>query len=466
MGFFDAAVCILFTTLAASYAWGMRGAVIGGEKGAMLPGAFIGLILAWFSGGGIRECFWIPAAAGLMGMTFGGIEPYGETIGMVLHRGRSDYRPVKGYFGLAFKGALWFSVCGGFIAFALSAMSGAVYSAADIIIFCLLITVIEQIGYRIFNRPYDKEKGIYPKIYYSLTRREEWGSNLTLLVSMLAMAVIRGDDLALAMIAGGFFFGGVGWLVAMKFYVLSVFPLKNGKYLFGRLHGKGMIDGWKNMEFALGAAGGFGLSLAFCMNYGVVEKYNSFIAQNGRFNAAEPVEGAMPAVMAAVAALLLAVNAFPLIRSKRGKKVDGFVCDLIERPLFNVIPMLFVLLGSQVAARLMTAFMLIFACALKCAFDMFDKSKLSLLWQAIFIAGSAAVFAADIILGGFGAFWIAFSGTVPYLAAELLHTLYEGKLKGVSVKNTLIKSPFALVYSCFVAQSILICFASWKIFGV
>ena len=61
----------------------MRGAVIGGEKGAMLPGAFIGLILAWFSGGGIRECFWIPAAAGLMGMTFGGIEPYGETIGMV-----------------------------------------------------------------------------------------------------------------------------------------------------------------------------------------------------------------------------------------------------------------------------------------------------------------------------------------------------------------------------------------------
>ncbi len=93
MGIFNAVLCVVLTTLAASYAWGMRGAVIGGEKGAMLPGVFIGTILAWFSGGAIREDFWIIAAAGLMGMTFGGIETYGETIGMVLHRGRKDYRP-------------------------------------------------------------------------------------------------------------------------------------------------------------------------------------------------------------------------------------------------------------------------------------------------------------------------------------------------------------------------------------
>ena len=105
-------------------------------KRAMLPGVFVGTILAWFSGGEIRENFWIIAAAGLMGMTFGGIETYGETIGMVLHRGTSDYKPIKGYTGLAVKGALWFSLCGGFIAFAFSAMSGKVYSTADIIIFC------------------------------------------------------------------------------------------------------------------------------------------------------------------------------------------------------------------------------------------------------------------------------------------------------------------------------------------
>ncbi|MEE1011418.1 MAG: hypothetical protein U0L11_05205, partial [Acutalibacteraceae bacterium] len=67
MGFFDIMLCIVFTTLVASYGWGMRGAVIGGEKGAMLPGVFIALVLAWFSGGAIRENFVIVAAAGLMG---------------------------------------------------------------------------------------------------------------------------------------------------------------------------------------------------------------------------------------------------------------------------------------------------------------------------------------------------------------------------------------------------------------
>lgn len=101
MDFSTALLCVIFTTFASCYAWGMRGAVIGGEKGAMLPGAFIGLILALFSGGTISEYFWIPAAAAAMGMTYGGTEPYGETIGMVLHRDR----PIKGYTGLAMKGA-------------------------------------------------------------------------------------------------------------------------------------------------------------------------------------------------------------------------------------------------------------------------------------------------------------------------------------------------------------------------
>lgn len=74
MSFTDALICILFTTLAGCYGWGMRGALIGGEKGAMLPGAFIGLSLSAFAGycGGVGLI-----AAGLMGMTYGGIEPYG-----------------------------------------------------------------------------------------------------------------------------------------------------------------------------------------------------------------------------------------------------------------------------------------------------------------------------------------------------------------------------------------------------
>lgn len=128
MDFGNAIVCILLTTLAASYGWGMRGSLIGGEKGAMLPGALTGLILGGFSGIGAVNA----AAAGLMGMTFGGTETYGETIGFVLHRGREDYNPVRGYVGLAFKGALWFSICGAFIGIS---FSYGVYKQSDIYLF-------------------------------------------------------------------------------------------------------------------------------------------------------------------------------------------------------------------------------------------------------------------------------------------------------------------------------------------
>lgn len=466
MDFTNAVICILFSTLAISYAWGMRGAVIGGEKGAMLPGVFIGLILAWFSGGGIRESFWIPAAAGLMGMTFGGIEPYGETIGTVLHRGRPDYRPVKGYIGLAFKGALWFSLSGGFIAISFTAMSGSVYSAADIIIFCLLIPVVQQIGYRIFNCPYDKDKKIYPRIFFSLTRREEWGSNFALLIAMIAMTVIKGDDFSLTMIAGGFFFGAVGWLIAMRLYVLSAFPLRNGKYIFGKLQEKNLIDGWKIMEFTLGAVGGFGLSLIFCLNYRFIDEYNSLISQNGRWIPIEPIESAMPYVAALLAVLVFSINIYQFICDKNGKKLNYFICDQIERPLYNVIPMLFVLLGSEFTARIMTVFMLVLVCVIKCVFDRFDSMKSLPLWQVVSVMACVAVFIGDIILGGYSPFSIIIAGTAPYLIAEFIWAVSRKARKDKTVKHQLTQTSFLTVYSFFIIQSIVILTAAFKIFNI
>ena len=108
MSMSTALICVLFAGFAVCYGWGMRGTIIGGEKGAMLPGLYLGLILAWFAGGGIRENFWIPAAAGLMGMSYGGMEPYAETMSMILHRGSDEYHPVKGYIGLRSREAYGF----------------------------------------------------------------------------------------------------------------------------------------------------------------------------------------------------------------------------------------------------------------------------------------------------------------------------------------------------------------------
>ena len=466
MNISDMIICILFTTFAASYAWGMRGTVIGGEKGAMLPGAFIAIILAWFSGGAIRENFWIPAAAGLMGMTFGGTEPYGETIGMVLHRGRPDYNPVKGYFGLAFKGALWFSICGGFIAISLASMSKSVYSTRDLLIFMILVPVIQQIGYKIFNQPYDKEKRIYPKIFYSLTRREEWGSNLALLIAMISFAVIRGDNFALVMTAGGFFFGALGWYVAMKLYEVSAFPMKNGKYLLGKLSEKNLVDGWKIMEFTLGAIGGFGLSLAYCVRFEFVEKYNEIIALNGMRTLSETAEYSVAFLCVALALGIVTVNLYSLLNDKRGKKINSFVCDLIERPLYNVIPMILIFIGSQFAAIYSTVFMLVFVLAVKCIFDRFSESKM--------LPVAAVVLTAVCSVVMIGCFYpeyctplsVVLLGTVPYLITELICVIWKAPRNGQKASDVILKTSFITVYPFLAIQSILIIILSFYFFRI
>lgn len=466
MNFSDIILCIFFTTLAASYGWGMRGAVIGGEKGAMLPGAFIAVIVAWFAGGDIRENFVVVAAAGLMGMTFGGIDTYGETIGLVLHRNMPDYKPIKGYTGLAVKGALWFAIGGGFVAFSISAMSGTVYTVFDIIIFCVLIPLIQQVGFRIFNNPHNKETGTRPMIYFSLKRREEWGGNLTLLVAMLIMSVIKGDFLMLTMMSCGFVFGAVGWIIGMKCFEHSHFPTKKGTFLFTRFYRKGVFDGWKLMEFVLGAFGGFGISLGFCIEHRVIADYNEAILVNGRFSPLEEYENIMIIVSVLIVLCILAVNVYQFVCDKLNKKVNFFVWDQIERPLYNVIPMLFVLLGSSAVSRIMTVFMLVFVCVIKCVLDKFANVKYILIYQILLFALCGAVFAGDVLLGGYEPVTIMIAGTVPYLIAELVCTVYDGRKNNKSLSDTLTKTAFATVYPCFCVMSAAILFISDKIFEI
>ena len=155
---------------------------------------------------------------------------------MVLHRGRPEYNPKKGYTGLALKGALWFAVCGGFLGISFASMTGKVYQTRDLLILCILIPSILRIGFLLLNNPYDKDKNLRPKFYFSLTRREEWGGNVALVIALSVTAAIKSDWLTLMMMAFGFVFGAVGWLVGMKGFVLVSLTLKNGKYLFEKLY--------------------------------------------------------------------------------------------------------------------------------------------------------------------------------------------------------------------------------------
>lgn len=456
MSFSDALVLILFTTLAASYGWGMRGSLIGGEKGAMLPGALIGLILGKFSGYGMAVT---AAAAGLMGMTFGGTETYGETIGFVLHRGREDYNPVRGYIGLAFKGALWFSVCGAFLGISLSY---GVYHYSEIFDFCLLIPVMQIVGQLIFNRPYKPEKNKFPKIYFSKTRREEWGGNLLMLAALVIFAVCHGDYFTLILIAGGFVFGAIGWLVGMRAFVATVFPLKNGKYLFGKAYHKGIIDGWKIMEFILGAFGGFGLSLAYCLGYNYIVLYKASV-DGPKFIDDEYLQDWIPVILVACVIGIVAVNLISFMCDKKGKEVNSYVLDHIERPFYNVIPMMFVLAGA--AGEFVTVFMLVFVVVNKLIFDRFKKVNLvSILIGAGVCVATFMCFAGCI--GGVKPIAVVLVGTIPYLAGEIIWILSKQGRHGKSLKDAVTKTPFATVFPTFVIMSVLIIVSFYKIFGI
>lgn len=445
--------CVLFTSFAVHYGWRMRGTVIGGEKGAMLPGLFAGLSLAVFSGDALSRFFWIPAAAGLIGMTYGGIEPYGDSIALIEDKHEIEPDPVKGLCGLMLKGALWFSICGGFIGMAFSSMGGA-YPLKYILAFLPSVIALQSVGYGVFNQPYDKEKGIFPKIYLSYESRDEWGSNIGVLLAIVIFALLRKDFIALIMAGCGFVSGAVGWFIAMKLYHYTEHPLRSGRFLFGVFRSKNLVSGWPNMEYCLGTFGGAGLAIGFVLSHSRVEAINEAVQQNGVSSQLPLSDTLAVAVMTVLFLLLFAVNVFEYVCDKKGKHYDSFVMDCIERPLFNTIPFVFVLACSLPAAKLMTGFMLICALCIKNWFDRFKPGK----QRNIFVAVSGILLLAVYFLTVFTDFpdvyLVYVLGGIPYIAAEIIWTLASRRM---SAKKALFSlNGFSFGMYLMTAQSIIV----------
>lgn len=428
MTVFSAVLCCIFTSFAVHYGWKMRGTVIGGEKGAMVPGMMAGLIPALFAGGGIARYFFIPAAAGLIGMSYGGIEPYGDSIAWIEDPNYVEPNVRKGYASLAVKGALWFSISGGYISMAISAMGG-MYSSKEIILFPIFVLLAQFIGYRVFNQPYNPEKKIFPKIYLSFESRDEWGSNIGVLVVILIYAAIKKNSLSLTMTLSGLVFGAIGWIVAMRLYHYTEHPMKNGKFLLGVLSKKHLVGGWGNMEYCLGTFGGFGIALGFVLSKKMLEVINIQIALNGVFSPLVDYENIITIVLIVFFAALLAVNIYEGVCDIKGKKYNGFIMDCIERPFFNTFPFTFILFGSLTAAKLMTAFMLLYVLFIKNSFDRFKPGRA----KNIFVPVSAAICIAAFVLcvaENFSFIWLLVVATVPYVLCEVIWCGSEKKRGG------------------------------------
>ena len=364
---------IITISIAVSYGWGMRGMIIGGERGAVLPGALLGMFLALFSGNAmVADKFYIFAAAGALGMAYGGFEPYADTMSFILHHKPEEHDPKKGYLGLMLKGANWFGICGAVLGMTFSALSGLYYKPLSLIVFIALIPLMQIAGILIFNKPFDKENGKYPKIYLSRDSREEWGGNLVTLICLLIFTLANGDLYAFLFSVVGIVGGAAGWCLAIRMYEFQIYPMKNGKYFFGKINK--IIDGWKIMEYTLGAFNGITFSVYFFATKNTMLKERLDAAEaNGGFRNIMGDKGSF--IFAVVSVLLMFLIAVQYIDKKPFNKVPFRFYELAERAILFAVPLIGIMLGNEKMCELVAFFMIVAFAAEKVIFERHRELK-------------------------------------------------------------------------------------------
>ena len=412
---------IAISTVALSYGWGMRGTTLGGEKGAMLPGALMGLLLALFSGSPfLREHFYLLGAAGALGMYFGGSMSYMQTIGF-----GSDRNPPENLkrclTGIFVKGSLWFGLFGAVVGLFLTFLSGR-YNLKAVVMLLGCLPPAGLLGSQLFDRPFDEKTGLHPKIYFSRTRPEGMGVLFGILVELIAFAAIYRDSVALWLALGSTLSGGVGFVLAQLMNIRAKYPNKKGRQLLGKYHSRGWIDTWKIAECSYGAFAGLGISTTFVLVANFSPAYRAqFIA-----SVPQPLSikhWVLPAILVALLALdmvkyivkrpkteqelrylcsrgWMSGAELELALPKAGKEPSKAwllyekIAHTAEFPIYCYIPLLFLFLGSMDVARLVSFYVLYYVLVEQQALDHFNRFKTIYLWRAGLLgAGFFAVFA-------------------------------------------------------------------------
>jgi len=363
---------ILTVSIAVSYGWGMRGSLLGGLRGAVLPGALLGMFLSLFSGNEIiAKNFYVFAAAGASAMAFGGSETYGQTLGFITHRNVEEYNPKKGYMAVFLKGALWQGIAGTVLGIAFSAVSGRYYNGIDIIIVLALIPFVSIIGEQIFNKPYNKKEKIFPRIYFSLDRREEWGGNVLVLLMLLIFTFIRKDMYAFFFGLVGILGGGAGFSFGMVLFDFIANYTKNGTKVAGRYNN--YLSGWKTMEFTFGAVAGLFFTVYFVLTKDTMLAERISNVQDGMpviISPLTPYAQTLSYISLALVPLIKIVSLFE-------DKIGEHPADLIERPVLYVLPMILALSGCELSAKLNAFALIVYFAGEKVVFERNRKSKAS-----------------------------------------------------------------------------------------
>ncbi|MER3472983.1 MAG: hypothetical protein C4335_02900 [Armatimonadota bacterium] len=172
----------LLPALAMCLGWGIRGQ-FGGETGAMVPGALVGLALAMLSRGRGSEAIRL-GAVGAFACSLGGMMTYAQTVGLV-----QDQYPSPTYWwgllGLAIKGGVWIGITGAFLAIATSDR----YRPKELLALMMVLFLLGALGVQLLNRPHNPPHEL-PLIYFSKRldpklRVEWWGGLWFALIGLM-----------------------------------------------------------------------------------------------------------------------------------------------------------------------------------------------------------------------------------------------------------------------------------------
>ncbi len=394
---------IMVSMLAVSYGWGMRGTTIGGEKGAMLPGALIGTIIAIFSGVYIvQENFFVFASLGAIGMYFGGCMTYGETLSFSMSA-KPAVNMKKGIFALALKGFLWFSVFGGIFATGFCAVCG-IYKWYELLIIFALTPVLSVAGLLIFNRPINVNEVKYPKHYFSKTRKEYWGAMLGMTVSLVIINIftLNAYPVIFTVLCG--IFGALGFSIGQLVQIyFKHYAIKSKVAFIKKIGSLKILDTWKAMECTFGAIGGAGLAISFIITKAMFKKIAFNLELSGGI---VPLHKTLTTVLFFMWLVLIALDTFHYFVKKplntlqlknlkeQGKIADADYFNLIfksradsteifkktqwyfevyEFIVYAAIPFVLICLGSEIAANVIAVFLMYWVLVQEIAFE--DKNK-------------------------------------------------------------------------------------------
>lgn len=411
MTFWQILSVVLFCVLTGSYTWGMRGTIIGGERGAMLPGAALALALLHAGGSvPVASAFPMAVSIGAAGMFFGGSQTYGETIGMT--RDEDRFTRLFARVGLAVKGAGWFGIFGGLFGLGVGAMAGRL-APWETILFVVLLPVVKWMGILLLNTPYSPKKNKFPKIYFSRSRFEHWGGIAFVVLYILVFSFVKKEWLAVLMTCAGFLFGALG------------FVLGNGCQNYADKHlPTSWIGGWKWMECVFGGFGGMGVALAWCLFYGSAVRQYAFeiTAHSGAW---APFSEKTNTLLAFVWLILLALYlARYLFRPDKGIGKELMrLEDLFIWPVFCYVPLFLGFTGNAFFGQLFSSFILVYTLAERITYG--DRKRydavggVGVMQGVLFVLASAILAVQLFTRVQFSAYMLWFLMLSVYLLAEL-----------------------------------------------